>query len=346
MAATSLHSTGTTSGASARSWLDPKRIAKSFLTSRLPYGVLKQRALKDDPVTILCYHTLRSDTEALDAWTAVRVADFVRQIEFLRAHYDIVSLDDAFAAQGTSSTRPRAVITFDDGEVGLYEHLLPLVARFNLPVTLYIATEQIETGCPYWFDEVMNALQAEGPFGIDLASAGLKAWTVEGRGARRWAAISEILQALKDVPPAERAALAASVVAQAPPLAGAPFKPLAPLSVEQLRELAAIDNVTIAAHSHCHNLLDQIPDAAVRESIARSKTLLEGWTGRPVRHFAYPNGNHNRAVERIVSDLGFVSAVALVGRLWHSGMDPLVLPRVSIGRYDDFERFKLRLAEI
>jgi peptidoglycan/xylan/chitin deacetylase (PgdA/CDA1 family) len=335
---------GTTETAAAR---DPRRLAKSILTAGLPYALLKARALRKNPITLLCYHTLRPDAEPLDAWTAVRESDFVRQMQFLRAHYDVVSLDEAFAEEEAHGKRPRAVVTFDDGEVGLYDTLLSLLAEMRLPVTLYIATGQIEDGRPYWFDEVMNVLQADGPFTIDLTAEDAGAWTIGPRkGKARWGAIASILEALKSTEPARRAALAATIVAQAPAMSAQAFKPLQPLSVAQLREVAGSEWVTIAAHSHCHNLLDQLPADDVRESVARSRTLLEGWTGRPVHHFAYPNGNHNRTVEAIVSDLGFRSAVALDDRLWHRGMDRFALPRISIGRYDDFDRFKLRLVEV
>lgn len=331
----------------ARSRLDPRQIAKSVLTSGLPYRVLKSRALKNNPVTLLCYHTLRPDHEVLDAWTALRVSDFVQQVAFIREHYDIVSLNSAFDEPPSTGGRPRAVLTFDDGEVGLFDCLLPLVRELKIPVTLYIATGQIESGRAYWFDEVMNALQGEGPFTIDLSGAGLKIWQVSGRGALRWATISDILQTLKDVSPKARPDLAAAVISQAPAIASpVSFTPLGPVTVEQLRELAKDPLVTIEAHSHCHNLLDQIAPAEARESIARSRQLLEEWTGQQVRHFAYPNGNHNPTLEGIVSDLGFASAVALDGQLWHRSANPFALPRVSVGRYDDFARFKLRLAEI
>lgn len=175
--------------------LDLKRLAKSVLASRPLYGRLSAHALRGDPVTVLCYHTLRPDDDPIDAWTAVRASDFARQIEFLRTRYDIVSLDAVFDAERPRRKRPRAVITFDDGEVGLYDSLLPLVIGLELPVTLYIATGHIETGRAYWFDEVMNALQAPGPFTIDLTAAGLKVWNVTPeRGARRWAVISDILE--------------------------------------------------------------------------------------------------------------------------------------------------------
>jgi len=324
-----------------------KRLVKSVLTSRALYGRLSAHALRQDPVTVLCYHTLRPDDDPIDAWTAVRVSDFMHQIEFLRTRYDIVSLDAALEAHGNPGKRPRAVITFDDGEVGLHDSLLPLITDLELPVTLYIATGQIEAGRAYWFDEVVNALQGDGPFTIDLTAAGLKTWSVgPERGARRWAVIADILETLKSVRPEQRSALADAVIAQAPALHATPFKPLAPLSVTQLAELARNEWVTIAAHSHCHNLLDQIPAADVRESLAHSRVLLEQWTGRPIAHFAYPNGNHNPTVQKVVSDLLFTSAVALTDKLWRRSMDPMVLPRVCIGRYDNLNRFKLRLVEI
>ncbi|MGE8942944.1 polysaccharide deacetylase family protein [Leptospira interrogans] len=326
---------------------DFKRLAKVALASPLPYALLTARALRKSPITVLCYHTIRPDNEPIDAWTAVRRSDFVRQMEFLHARYDIVSLDDAFDGGAMPGERPRAVITFDDGEVGLYDSLLPLVAEMRLPVTLYVATGQIEAGRAYWFDDVMNALQADGAFTIDLQAAGLKAWKIgPRRGAARWAAIADILNTLKGVTPAKRAEVAAAVVAQAPRPGSRMFKPLQPMSIAQLQELARNELVTIAAHSHCHSLLDQIPVSQVRESVAYSRALLEEWTGRSVKHFAYPNGNHNKSVEEVVAGLGFRSATALNDRLWRRGMDHFALPRVSIGRYDDFERFKLRLAEI
>lgn len=340
-------SPGKTGALGTRGGFAPKELGKSLLASGLPYTLLRMRALKGNPITILCYHTLRPDDDPIDAWTAVREADFVRQMEYLRAHYDIVSLDAAIAGAAAKSSKPRVVVTFDDGEAGLYDSLLPIVSALSIPVTLYIATAQIETGQPYWFDAIMNALQADGPFDIDLSAEGLKVWNVGAeRGASRWAVISDILETLKTVSPEKRTVLASSVIAQAPQRAGISFKPLQPLSIERLAELAESEWVTIGAHSHCHNLLDQIPAEDARTSIDRSRMLLEDWTGQTVLHFAYPNGNYNAAVEATVAQLGFRSAMALEGRLWHRGGSLFVLPRVLIGRYDDFDRFKLRLAEV
>ncbi len=320
-----------------------KGLVLQALTAPPLYGLLQTRALRGNPATILCYHTLRPQAEALDAWVALGVDDFRAQIAMLRDRYDIVSLDAA-RTPATPRGRPRAVLTFDDGEIGLHSHLLPIIKAENLPVTIYVATAQIETGKPYWFDRVMNALQADTPRQITLAGHGT--WQIgRERGKARWAQINQVLEALKQAPTQSRDALADDVVAQgADNTAG--FTPLQPMTLAQLQELSAHPCVTIGAHSHGHELLDQLPLDQARDSVARSRELLQEWTGQPVDHFAYPNGNHTAALGEMLKTCGFQSATILGDRLAHDDADAMALPRISVGRYDRLARIKLRLAGI
>jgi peptidoglycan/xylan/chitin deacetylase (PgdA/CDA1 family) len=319
-----------------------KQAALSVLSSRPVYGLLQSRSLRDRRPTILCYHTLGPDDETMDAWTVLRACDFRQQLAFLREHYDIVSLDEALS-HPAPTPRAKAVLTFDDGDAGLFNHLLPIIEAEAVPVTVYIATAQIVEGRAYWFDRVMNALQGQECADIDLRHAGLAKWRVGPQtGAARWMVISDILEALKRMPPDRREALAQDVVAQAGPSQRA-FTPLKPMTVEQLKILAANPHVTIGAHSHCHNLLDQIPLEEASDSIDRSRKLLQDWTGQPVRHFAYPNGNMNPALQKRLELLGFATGAALTVGQDDKTPNAFALPRISIGRYDDIRRFRLRL---
>lgn len=321
-----------------------KQLGLKLLTAAPIYRLLQRRALKAAPVTILCYHTLRPDSEDLASWLALRLGDFKAQISALRDSYDIVSLDEALR-QGTSSGKPRAVLTFDDGEWAMQAHLLEIVEAENLPVTLYIATGQIETGQPYWFDRVINALQHPGQTQIILD--GLGSWSIgPAQGKPRWEQIGAVLEALKAQPEDARDALADQIVAQAGPGESPAFTPMAPMTLEQLKSVATHPLVTIGAHSHGHELLDQIPPEAARASIARSKELLETWTCKSIDHFAYPNGNSAPAVVDILKELGFRSATILGDRLAHASDPAFLLPRISVGRYDALDRLRLRLVNV
>lgn len=321
-----------------------KRTLRAALGLAPVQAMLRARALREDPVSVLCYHTLGPDRGGPDAWTVLRLSDFRAQVAWLARHYEIVTLDAALAAgPGRSRAgRPRAVLTFDDGEAGLFHHLLPLLDALCLPVTIYVATGQIETGRPYWFDRVMGAL-GSGAHEVDLP--GLGHWRLPAApGAGRWAVLGGLLETLKRVDRHRREDLADRILADHPLPAGRP--PLAPLTREELAALAASPWVTIGAHSHCHNLLDQIPLAEASESLRRSRRLLQDWTGQEVAHLAWPNGNRNAALGRAAAEVGFLTSTALDGGLWRAGADLHALPRVPVGRYDDAARLALRLVGI
>ena len=324
-----------------------RRAVRRLLANSIAGTILRRQALRDDPITVLVYHTLGADDEDMDAWTVLRMGDFERQVAFLQEHYEIITLDGAIAGQPSTTGRPRIVITFDDGDVGLYTHLLPFVERVCVPVTVYVATRQIEKGRPYWFDRILNAVQTSIPVTIDLDAEGLGRWAVAAhRGSANWTPISELLEMLKNVDPPRRERVADAIVAQTGGVARREITPLAPLSLDQLRALAASRWITIAAHTHCHSLLDQMPLADALESIDLSRQRLQDWTGAAADHFAYPNGNHNEAIARGIEAMNFRSATIVGNRLWDGRSRPFMLPRVPIGRYDDLDRFKLRLVGV
>lgn len=320
-----------------------KETAIGVLSCPPVWGVLRRRALRGNPLTILCYHTLGPDRGGPDAWTVLTMDSFRRQIAILRRHYDIVSLDDAL--DGPPGTRPRAVLTFDDGEAGMHRYLLPFVTDQQLPVTVYVATGQIESGRAFWFDRVMNALQTDQPRTLDLSAEGAGIWQLPARdGTGRWHVLGALLERMKLLPPAQREELTARIEHAMPPPAS--NRCLAPMTLGELAELARSPYVTIGAHSHGHELLDQIPPEDARGSIAHSRELLRAWTGQTIAHFAYPNGNHSPELAQMIADLGFRSATVLGMDLASRADDPFMLPRLAIGRYDDTARFRLRLARL
>ncbi len=319
-----------------------KTLAKRALTADAPYAALRARAHRGNPVTLLTYHTLGADDEDFDAWTVLRRGDFLSQIERLRRDYDIVALDDALA--GRASQRPQAVLTFDDGHSGWREHLLPIVEREALPVTLYVATGHVQSGQPYWFDAVVNAVQTAGPLTLDASDACLGRITLNAeRGEANWLRISALLEAMKALAPEPRDALAARIVAASAKHRRPRFRALAPLTVEQLREIAQSRWVTIGSHSHGHQLLDRIGLPAARDSIAQSMALLAEWCGRGITHFAYPNGNYNAALAAALPDLRLASAVTTKHGLWRRDGLRFELPRINVGRFDDAPRWRLNL---
>ena len=318
--------------------------ARRLLVGLLATEPLLRRARRRSPpgVTVLMYHEVLGDDDSAEAWTAIRVSELRRQIEYLRSEVDILSIDEALTRG--DAVRPAAVLTFDDGGAGNHQHLLPVLDEARVPVTVYVATGHVESGRLYWFDRVVNALQVVEPLKLDMRDVGLSEYAVgPPSGANNWAQIQRLLVDIKAAGVERNEELGTLVEERARAAGGAVRAPLQPMTINQVRELAACPHVTIGAHSHAHSLLTQMSATDAAADVAKSRQLLQQWTGQSVEHFAYPSGGYDTRVRDIVAGCGFRTAVTTEKRLWRPGCDPFAIPRMSVGRYDSASSFRLAL---
>jgi hypothetical protein len=203
---------------------------------------------------------------------------------------------------------------------------------------VFVATEAVVSRAPYWFDRVILSFQGADAGEADLREFGLGRYQVPagGDGDRRWTGIQRILTDLKQLPPERRALAVAAVESPAATTASA----LRPLSIDEVRRLSQSNYVAIGSHSHCHSRLCQLRLEALDRTIAMSKRLLEDWTSRPVTAFSYPNGECDGRIVSAVRRHGFSLAVRTGGRPWAPADSPWEIPRVGIGRYDGWNRFR------
>lgn len=322
-----------------------KQLYYSGLAAEPVNGWLRRRVLSQR-IVVLMYHELADDDMDIEAWMTVRKSDFCRQVEFLQRHFSVVGLGEAMrrSTGWDVGDRPLAVITFDDGDKGNADVLLPLTEKLGCPVTVFVATGHIVEQRGYWFERVVNAVQVDNLVTIDLRPHRLGIYEINRtRGSANWSQIQRLLTDLKTLDPSTREEVVSSMLAAIPPVDQRKGRGILPMSVADVRALAASPFVTIGAHSHCHNILTQIPEAAVTESLRTSKTLLEEWTGQAVTDLAYPNGSSNDVVARCAAETGFRSGFTTERRAWARGDSLYRIPRIGIGRYDSLDQFKSKL---
>ena len=61
----------------------------------------------------------------------------------------MLTLDDAVSALGSGSDAHGVVLTFDDGTADFVEHAVPLLQRFAVPATLYVATSFVDSSTTF-----------------------------------------------------------------------------------------------------------------------------------------------------------------------------------------------------
>jgi peptidoglycan/xylan/chitin deacetylase (PgdA/CDA1 family) len=119
--------------------------------------------------------------------------------------------------------------------------------------------------------------------------------------------------------------------------AGSPLDRM--LSWGQIDELDSA-GIEVAAHSHSHAQLDQLPEAALDRELRTSKALLEDRTGREVATLAYPFGYSNARVRDAARSAGYRHAAAVANVAARAGADPLALPRLTIRRSTSLPSFR------
>jgi peptidoglycan/xylan/chitin deacetylase (PgdA/CDA1 family) len=103
-----------------------------------------------EPVSVLFYH--RVANEKLNDWT-MPTRIFEKQIDWLRRRFDLVSLAEAQLriASGRNCS-PTACITFDDGYADNMLFAVPLLLRYQIPFTYFVATNHGLGGKPFRHD--------------------------------------------------------------------------------------------------------------------------------------------------------------------------------------------------
>src|SRR5262249_3471328 len=112
---------------------------------------------------ILCYH--RVGTEGIPYYCTLPAAQFEMQMRYLRQHYRVLSLAEMVTEIQNPLAKPTqaVAVTFDDGYSDLYKYALPVLKKYEIPATIYLIADCIESGQVAWYDRIFLALQVAGP---------------------------------------------------------------------------------------------------------------------------------------------------------------------------------------
>ena len=114
-------------------------------------------------VIILRYHRVKPDASADPFHLSVSPRVFDAQVRYLKSHYDIVPIEQLLTAPpdgDTAGRRARVCITFDDGYRDNFTHALPVLEHQSAPFAVFVTTNPMEHGTPFWWDELESLVRA------------------------------------------------------------------------------------------------------------------------------------------------------------------------------------------
>lgn len=299
-----------------------KNLLHSATANILPFLL---QAKKKQHVSILTYHRVLPAADWMRPVEPI-VSDFEWQMELLSQHFNPVSLSDALAMLEYGELPDRAVcVTFDDGYANNEECALPILKKFCIPATVFVATDFLNGG-RMWNDTVIEALRvAEGEV-LDLVGMGLDKYPIRDITERRKAA-GIIIREIKHWPPEKRAEAVSAIESMVDPL------PEGMMMTDGQVISLKNNGVEIGAHTKSHPILSTLGLNQVRDEVVESKNYLEDLLGTEVKYFAYPNGrpgiDYRMEHRDIVEIAGFEAAVSTNWGVASSLSDKWQLPRFT-----------------
>ena len=299
------------------------------------------------PFTILIYHRVHPEPTPFMI-DAVPPARFERQMRHLARAYRPMPLEELAIRNLEGTVPPGAVaVTFDDGYADVETHALPILRRYGIPATVFLATGCIGTGRVPWHDEVLLAFEKTHRSEIRLPAGSAGRTLPLGTEAERAFAASQALATLKPLSEEDRldAVRAIGGALRNGSARAADLGTELMLDWDRVRAMRRA-GVRFGAHTVTHPILSRVTPERARDEVVESKSAIESALGEEVALFAYPNGRSEDFTDEtvaLVRAAGFRAAVTTRFGANESGSDPFRFRRGTPWE-TDAARFALKLA--
>lgn len=302
-------------------------------------------------LTVLAYHRIvDADAAAFRGYVGNASAapdEFATQIAWVTRHFTPVTLTEVAAAlDGRALPHRPLLVTFDDGYRDNLTAALPVLERHGVGAAVFLATDHIGTGEPFWWDRAASLLAAAAEQRVRLPLLGevsldgdrhrvIRAWMRRAKTV----ADAEMRGAIEALPAILGVSQSASDMASTL------------LDWTDVAEMGR-RGVEFGAHTCRHPILTRVDRSTAAAEISGSVARVAEAIGRLPLAFAYPNGQRrdvDTGVEAAVAATGVRLAFTLVSgpaRWGEVVRQPLRIRRIYIHHGDGLDRFVAKVSGV
>jgi peptidoglycan/xylan/chitin deacetylase (PgdA/CDA1 family) len=293
---------------------------------------------------VLMYHQVagEGDTENKYLMKGLYVfqSTFEKQMAFIKKKYHPLSLSQLVDSLIENRPLPKnaVVITFDDGWRDNFLYAYPVLKKYEIPAVVFITTDFIETGEIFWFLKAAVLHQFGGltfaQFSDIFGDYAHKPNMTPSETPPDYLAfvhndLEEFMEYLKQFKDDQ----ILKFLEEMTEASGSDIKELLSrrlmLSWAEINEMR--DPVEAGSHGCSHRIMTALPPEVVKKELAESKKIIEEKTGRMTTLFAYPNGDCNEDIKRMVKEAGYRAAVVTTGAGDTADEpDPYAIKRINV----------------
>lgn len=280
-------------------------------------------------VLCLLYHRVHPVEDGVFHLT-VSPEHFEQQMEYLHGHYPVFRFEEDWDKRGEDGV----VVTFDDGYRDNLEYALPVLEKYRIPATVFVAAGYVNGNQEYWWDELARVLtgDVEYPGRFELKDS-LYHYTWETDSPeKRMDMLRSLHWLLRLEPEVERAN---SWLEQLRHWAGVSPEGRAgnlPVSLQGLHELSGSEYITVGGHTVNHRSLGVQTREQQQYEIGASVRFLEKELGKKIEVFSYPFGSRmhfNEDTFDVCRQCGIKKAASTLKGIWEEGTHPYAVPRME-----------------
>ena len=292
--------------------------------------VLLGHRKNSDRVFILAYHRVLEKKSGFlfdEGVISVSPALFEKEIKFCKEYFSPISfgyLKECMEKKKPLPPNP-LIVTFDDGYIDNYTNAFPVLQKFEVPATIFLTADYINTDQLFWWDEVSYYMKAQGKSEPDIKNLlrSLKLITDDKR-----------IEAVEDIKKSNKG------VSQ--------FSERQALNWEEVKAMSRA-GIEFGSHTMSHPVLSKVEDKHELEyEIRQSKKIIEEKIEKEVIVFSYPIGggdSFSSDIKKEVKDAGYSFAVNYIHgvNIINNGFDRFSLKRLDMDQLS-LDRFKAKLA--
>jgi peptidoglycan/xylan/chitin deacetylase (PgdA/CDA1 family) len=235
----------------------------------------------------------------------------------MKDKFSVLSLDRIYGekniGESKSSNKPVCFLTFDDGWKDFYENAYPILQFFQTPATVFLPTDFIGSKECLWTDKLTFLI-------VENEKRNMK-HNKKGKHINEQINIIDNMEGPADHKIEKSIFILKSLSSEQIESvihALAEYWQIDPnshermfLSWEEVMEMRRSGIVTFGSHTKTHRILTTASEDQIREELILSKgKLLEKCVVSPeFIPFAYPNGDHNPDIAKMVEEAGYSLAV-------------------------------------
>jgi peptidoglycan/xylan/chitin deacetylase (PgdA/CDA1 family) len=256
--------------------------------------------LNYNKVTIVLFHRVipKSDIRWMGANKTWSVSDtfFEQCIKLFIRHYNIISIEQfiSYIEKGAPLPANSLLITFDDGWSDNEEFALPILERYSVPATIFIATDYIGSTYPFW-QECIYEVCLRGLVPINIYHKWCSECSIQYEEGITEDDISKLIKAAGEIGSEKLK----EIVNQAQSYLDTKHKAM--LTTRQIKEMST-KSIAFGSHGKSHEPLTQVDN--VKKELINSKSVLDAITSGSINTLAFPHSKYSAEIILTASETG------------------------------------------